>query len=113
MNQCIQISIGSRVKGNHNPLIFDLNASIKRIIWSKAIGTVEKVVGLHKWDIVFDYDTKVKTVSSRSLIIVEIDGGIPLCKEGDVDTDTNVSIDVRNIVIDIAQYHHWYSIPFQ
>ena len=53
-----------------------------------------KAAGPHKWDVVFDFDAKVKTVSSRSLTIVQNDAGIPLNEEGAVDTDPNVSIGV-------------------
>ena len=93
MNQRIRIGAGSRVEGSHGPLITNPNASIKRRIRSKAIGTVVKAAGPHKWEVIFDYDAKVKTVSSRSLTIVETDAGIPLDEEGDVDITPNVSID--------------------
>ena len=93
MHQHIRIGTGSRVKGSHGHLIMNPNASIKRQIRSKAIGTVVKAAGPHKWEVIFDYDAKVKTVSSRSLTIVEIDAGIPLDEEDDVDITPNVSID--------------------
>ena len=92
MNQRIRIGAGSRVEGSHGPLITNPNASIKRRIRSKAIGTVVKAAGPHKWEVIFDYDAKVKTVSSISLTIVENDAGIPLDKEGAVDITPNVSI---------------------
>ena len=94
MNQLIRIGTGSRVEGSHGPLITNPNASIKRRVRSKAVGTVVKAAGPHKWDVVFDFDAKVKTVRSRSLTIVQNDVGIPLDKEGDVNTDPNVIIDV-------------------
>ena len=94
MNQLIRIGTGSRVEGSHGPLITNPNASIKRRVRSKAVGTVVKAAGPHKWDVVFDFDAKVKTVSSRSLTIVQNDAGIPLNEEGAVDTDPNVSIGV-------------------
>ena len=107
MNQRIRIGAGSRVEGSHGPLITNPNASIKRQIRSKVIGTVVKAAGPHKWEVIFDYDAKVKTVSSRSLTIVETDAGIPLDKEGAVDITPNVSVLMRVLfVIDIAQSHN-------
>ena len=93
MNKRTRIGAGSRVEGSHGPLITNPNASIKRQIRSKVIGTVVKAAGPHKWEVIFDYDAKVKTVSSRSLTIVETDAGIPLDEEGAVDITPNVSID--------------------
>ena len=92
MNQRIRIGAGSRVEGSHGPLITNPNASIKRRIRSKAIGTVVRAAGPHKWEVIFDYDAKVKTVSSRSLSTVETDAGIPLDEEGAVGTVLDVSI---------------------
>ena len=70
MNQCIRIGTRSRVEGSHGPLITNPNASIKRQIRSKVIGMVVKAAGPHKWEVIFDYDAKVKTVSSRSVLLI-------------------------------------------
>mmetsp|Transcript_2306 Transcript_2306/g.2446 ORF Transcript_2306/g.2446 Transcript_2306/m.2446 type:complete len:107 (-) Transcript_2306:1858-2178(-) len=94
MNQLIRIGTGICVKGSHGLLISNPNASTKLRIRSKVMGKVENTVAPHKWNVVFDYDAKSKTISSRSLIIFIIDAGIPLDKEDAVDTDPNVSIDV-------------------
>ena len=96
MNQRIRIGAGSRVEGSHGPLTTNPNASIKRLMCSKATGALVKAVGPHKWEVVFDYDAKVKTVSSRSSTIVETDAGVPLDEEGNVDIVSNVSIDARD-----------------
>ena len=44
----------------------------------KVVGTVIKATGLHNWDVNFDFDGKVKTVSSRLLKIVPVESGIPV-----------------------------------
>ena len=91
MNQRIRIGAGSRVEGSHGPLITNPNASIKRRIRSKAIGTVVKAAGPHKWEVIFDYDAKVKTISLRSLTIVESGARISLDEEDAVDITPNVN----------------------
>ena len=93
MKQRLRIGAGSRVEGSHGPLVTNPNASIKRRIRSKVVGTVVKATGPHKWEVTFDYDAKVKTISSRSLKSVETDAGIPLDDEDTVDATRNVSID--------------------
>ena len=93
MSKSVRIGAGSRVEGSYGPLITNPNASIKRRIRSKAIGTVIKAAGPHKWEVVFDFDAKVKTVSSRSLTVVQADAGIPLDKEGTLVFAPNVSIE--------------------
>ena len=93
MKQHLRIGAGSRVEGSHGPLVTNLTASIKRRVRSKVVGTVVKATGPHKWEVIFDYDAKVKTVSSMSLKIVETDARIPLDDEDTVDTTRNVSID--------------------
>ena len=93
MNQRVRIGAGSRVEDSHGPLITNPNENIKRRMRSKAIVTVVKAAGPHKWEVIFDYDAKVKTVSSRSLTIVETDAGVPRDEEGDVDITSNMSID--------------------
>ena len=106
MNQRIRIGAGSRVEGSHGPLITNPNASIKQRIRSKAIGTVVRAAGPHKWEVIFDYDAKVKTVSSRSLSIVAADAGIPLDEEGAVGTVLDaVSILCVRCLLLIAHSH--------
>ena len=81
----------------------------------QVIGRVVKAAGPHKWEVIFDYDTKVKTISLRSLTIVETDAGIPLDKEGAVDITPNVSIDactfcylhrtISSLISFLIEYH--------
>ena len=66
----IRILVGARVEGSHGPLITNPDASKKRRIRSKVIGTVVRAAGSQKWDVVFDYDGKSKEVSSKLLIVV-------------------------------------------
>ena len=94
MNQRIRIGTGSRTEGSHGSLISNLDATIKRRIRSKVIGTVVKVAGPHKWNVIFDYNAKVKTIRSRSLKLVETDAGIYLDEECAIDISRNVSIDL-------------------
>ena len=101
MSKSVRIGAGSRVEGSYGPLITNPNASIKRRIRSKAIGTVIKAAGPHKWEVVFDFDAKVKTVSSRSLTVVETDAGIPLDEEGSLVIAPNVSVEA-------CAFSYWY-----
>ena len=66
MNQCICIGTGSYVEVSHGPLISNPTASIKQRIHSKAVGTVVKTAGSHKWDVVFDFGA-VRLQHSKSL----------------------------------------------
>ena len=74
----LRISVGCRVEGGHGPLISNPDPAIKRRVRSRAVGTVLRSVEQRKWEVVFDFDAKVKTVSSSSLTIVESDRAIPL-----------------------------------
>jgi len=77
-----RIKIGSRVSGSHGPLITNSNASIKRRVREVVVGTVLKAAGIASWDVVFDFDGKVKNnVSSRALTLVPDASGIPLSEE--------------------------------
>ena len=76
----IRILVGDRVEGSHGPLITNPDASKKRRIRSKVIGTVVRAAGSQKWDVVFDYDGNSKKVSLKSLIIVPPETGIPVDK---------------------------------
>ena len=55
---------------------------------------VVNAAGPHKWNVVFDYEAKLKTISSICLTIVKIDAGISFDKKDAADTDPNVSIGV-------------------
>ena len=78
MNSSSRKVIGSRVEDSYGPLVINPDANKKRRIRSKAVGTVIRDAETHKWDVVFDFDGKTKTVSSRSLSVVPSETGIPL-----------------------------------
>ena len=64
------------------PLIRNPNASVKRRVRQVVVGTVLKAAGIASWDVVFDFDGKVKNnVSSRALTLVPDASGIPLSEE--------------------------------
>ena len=65
-----RLKAGSRVVGSHGPLITNPNHSVNRRVQDKVVGTVMRAAALHKWDVVFDFDGKTKTISSRSLKLV-------------------------------------------
>ena len=54
------------------------------------VGTVVEAVGEHKWTVLFDYNALAKTVTSKSLKIVEEGVGLPL--DSSSDTVSFVSI---------------------
>ena len=72
------IFIGSHVEGSYGPLIANPNPATKRRVRSRTVGTVVRAAGHHKWDVLFDYDGKTKSVASNSLTIVPPGTGIPL-----------------------------------
>lgn len=69
---------GSRVSGSHGSLIPNPKPNAKRRVQSKAVWTVMSACGAHKWNVLFDFDSKVKTVMSKSLKVVDTSVGIPL-----------------------------------
>ena len=74
---------GSHVFGSHGPLMTNPNASVKRRVRIKAYSIVVKTEGLHKWEVCSEFDGKSKVVTSRSLMLVPNDAGIPLNKESE------------------------------
>ena len=73
--------LGCRVEGSHGPLVANPNPSIKRRVHSRAVGTVVKARDQHKWEVLFDYNSKVKVCNSKSLTIVPFETGVPLHEE--------------------------------
>lgn len=69
---------GCRVSGNHGDLVRHPDANRKRRMRSEVVGTVIKAIGQHKWEVLFDYNNKTKTVTSKLLKVVDNDIGIPL-----------------------------------
>ena len=76
-----QIFVGCRVEGSHGPLVANPDPKIKRRVHSKAVGTVVKANEQHKWEVLFDYNGKIKVCNSSSLSIVPIGSGVPLHEE--------------------------------
>ena len=81
MKNSSRIFNGCRVEGSFGLLVTNPNPNVKRRIRSKANGTVLGAAGAHTWDITFDFDGNLKTVNSRSLVVVPVDSGIPLDEE--------------------------------
>ena len=94
MENMLRISVGCPVEGGHGSLISNANPAIKRRIRSRAVGTVLRSVDQRKWKVVFDFDAKVKTVSSSSLTIVERGRAIPLIELNTVRILSMIFIDV-------------------
>ena len=98
-----RIKIGSRVSGSHGPLITNPNARVKRRVRQVVVGTVIKAAGIASWDVVFDFDGKVKNnVSSRALTLVPDASGIPLSEEtsGSSSTDGTFSTALLTVTAD-------------
>ena len=72
------IFVGCQVEDSHRPLTKNPNAHSRRCVREKVVGPVIKADGLHKWDVNFDFDGKLKTISLRSLKIVPVESGIPV-----------------------------------
>ena len=90
MKNSSRIFNGCRVEGSFGLLVTNPNPNVKRRIRSKANGTVLGAAGAHTWDITFDFDGNLKTVNSRSLVVVPVDSGIPLDEEK-ISNSKNVS----------------------
>ena len=73
-----RIHVGCQVIGSHGPLQTNPNASIKRRVRQKVVGTVIRASGTHTWDVIFDYNGMTKSCKSGSLKIVPNETGIPL-----------------------------------
>ena len=82
----------SRVSGSHGSLIPNPKSNAKQRVRSKAAGTVMSACGPHKWNVLFDFHSKVKTVTSKSLKVVDTSVGIPL-NEATVNEEVSRSVD--------------------
>ena len=78
MVNCTRIFPGARVSGSHGPLEHNPNGKGKRRRRAMVYGTVIKAVGQHQWEVLFDFNNSVQTVTSKSLKVVEAASGIPL-----------------------------------
>ena len=87
-----RLFVGCRVTGCFGPFVENESRSSnkKRRTRERVTGTVIRAVDKHKWDVIFDFDGKLKKgISSRSLMIASGEAGIPL-------TDVNVDEDNSN-----------------
>ena len=76
-----RIFTGCRVEGSYGPLVANPNPNIKRRVHSRVPGTVIRATEQHKWEVLFDFDNKVKVCPSKSLTVVPIGTGVPLHEE--------------------------------
>ena len=86
-----KIVAGTLVSGSHGKLIPNPNPNVKRRVREKVVGTVIKAAGLHKWEVLFDYNKQMQVVTSKSLKIVPTESGIPLNEESAKDKEDTVS----------------------
>ena len=74
-----RLFVGCRVTGCFGPFIENESRSKKRRTRERVTGTVIRAVDKHKWDVIFDFDGKMRRgISSRSLMIALGEAGIPL-----------------------------------
>ena len=81
MTKSKRIFVGCRVKGSHGPLVANPNPNIKRRVHSRVVGTVLKANEQHKWEVLLDFNGKVKVCSTKLLLIVPLGRGVPLHEE--------------------------------
>ena len=81
---------GCRVEGRYGPLQPNPNPNIKRRVREMVVGTVLRAAEQRKWEVLFDFAGKSRTVTSNSLKVVDGDHGVPLDElhnASDVDVD--------------------------
>ena len=102
-----RIEVGCRVEGNFGDLIPNSEPKKKR---RRAVGfaTVVLAAGPKNWVIRRDIDGEVKTVSSRSMKVVDDDCGVPLTDEAvtnannEASNDENIHVSIVNVGFDIS-----------
>ena len=77
-----RISPGCRVEGPHGELVPNPRGHTRRVK-ARVVGTVVEAAGEHKWTVLFDYNGLAKTVTSKSLKVVEVGVGLPLDSSSD------------------------------
>jgi len=70
MVRTINIFIRCCVEECYSPLQATPNLEIKRRVCSRAFGTVVRAVEHHTYEVKFEYDIKMRSVPSNSLMIV-------------------------------------------
>ena len=74
-----RIFIGCRVEASHGPFQLNPNPNITRRVRMQFVGTVMSAAGPHLWNVMYDFDGKIKeAVHSRSLKIVPDGTAIPV-----------------------------------
>ena len=104
-----RLFVGCRVTGCFGPFIEDPNSSRKRRTRERVTGTVIRATDKHKWDVIFDFDGKLKKgISSRSLMIASAGEGIPLASsiEEHKNEDNSTEVEVRKWI----EYQLYYFI---
>ena len=65
---------------------------MNRRVRDKVVGTVMRAAALHEWYVVFDFDGKTKTISSRSLKLVADEAGVPLNEDSTQERQGNTEL---------------------
>lgn len=74
-----RIFIGCRVEASHGPFQPNPDPEITRRVRMRVVGTVMSAAGPHKWDVMYDFDGKIReAVHSRALKIVSDGTAIPM-----------------------------------
>ena len=73
-------------------MVANPNPNIKRRDHSRAVGIVVKAKDQHKWEVLFDYNNKRKVCNSKLLTIVLFKTGVPLHKEQQHVSNSNLFI---------------------
>ena len=71
------------MEGPHGELVSNPRGN-KRRVREKVVGTVVEAAGEHKWTVLFDYNGLAKSVTSKSLKVVEEGVGLRLDSSSDM-----------------------------
>ncbi len=86
-----RLFVGCRVTGSFGPFIENKSGGKKRRTRERVRDTVIRAVEKHEWDVILDFDCKLKKgISSRSLMIASGEEGIPLTSVN-IEDDSNKS----------------------
>ena len=79
-------------------MVANPNLKIKSRVHSRAVGIVVKARDQHKWEILFDCNSKIKKCNSKSLTIVPFKTGVPLHEEKQQVSFLNSFINFSNAI---------------
>ena len=77
MAQKMRISVGCRVVGSFGPFLSNPRG-FKRRIRQRVFGTVIQAISNGKFEVLFDFDGRKQSCSSKKLAVVDSNAGIPL-----------------------------------